>query len=366
MKYRINRKTGDKFSEIGIGTAYMAEAGIEKGAAAVRKAYENGVNVFDLAAGHDKAFTIWGEALSDVRKDVMYQIAFGAEYSTGVYGKANDLDTVKRALDWMLEELKTDYIDYGFIHCKDTVSDWENFKEKGILDYLMKLHDEGTVKHIALSSHTPAIAQMIMDEVSIELLMFSINAAYDYGEGDYAHGGVGERMDLYRRCEAEDIGITVMKTFAGGQLLDASQSPFGKALTRYQCMKYALDKPGVLSLMAGARSEAEVDELLAYYDQPADALDYSIISTFAPPEAEGRCVYCNHCAPCPVGIDIGLVNKYYDLAKAGDDMAADHYMNLEKTAADCTGCGHCDDTCPFRVEQSSRMQEIAEYFSGKR
>lgn len=41
---------------------------------------------------------------------------------------------------------------------------------------------------------------------------------------------------------------------------------------------------------------------------------YFILRTFALQDAERICVYCNHCKPCPVGIDVGLVNKYYDLA----------------------------------------------------
>lgn len=29
----------------------------------------------------------------------------------------------------------------------------------------------------------------------------------------------------------------------------------------------------------------------------------------------GQCTYCGHCKPCPVNIDIAMVNKFYDLAK---------------------------------------------------
>ena len=90
--------------------------------------------------------------------------------------------------------------------------------------------------------------------------------------------------------------------------------------------------------------------------------DYSVIGTLVPKEAEGSCVYCNHCHPCPAGLDIALINKYYDLAKAGDKLAVDHYRNLEKKASDCIGCGHCDSRCPFHVSQTQRMKEIAAYF----
>ena len=82
----------------------------------------------------------------------------------------------------------------------------------------------------------------------------------------------------------------------------------------------------------------------------------------APKAAEGVCVYCNHCAPCPMGLDVGLINKYYDLANMGDALAGEHYRTLEKHASDCVACGHCDSRCPFHVHQVQRMQQIAAYF----
>ena len=361
MKYRINRRTGDKISEIGIGSAYMFEAGMEEAVKALRRAYEGGINYFDLAAGDGKSFPIWGEALHDVRKDIFFQIHFGADYTKGTYGWSLDLETVKRSVERQLTELRTDYIDYGFIHCQDEISDWETYRRHGIFDYILNLKDQGVVRHIGLSSHTPSVIHRILDDADVDMLMFSVNPAYDYGQGEYANGSVDERSEVYKRCEKDGIGISVMKPFSGGQLLSAEQSPFGQALTMYQCIRYALDKPGILTVLPGAQSVEEVEKLLAYYDQPEEELDYSVIGSFAPPQASGKCVYCNHCKPCPVGIDIGLVNKYYDLAKAGDGMAVEHYRTLEKNAADCVQCGHCDSRCPFSVHQSERMQEIKAY-----
>ena len=65
-----------------------------------------------------------------------------------------------------------------------------------------------------------------------------------------------------------------------------------------------------------------------------------------------------------MGIDIGLVNRYCDLARAGDAMAAEHYRTLEKNASDCVGCGHCDSRCPFSVKKSERMAQILAYMDG--
>ena len=362
MEYRINRRTGDKISVIGLGSSSISQAGEKEGIETLKMAYENGINYFDLAAGDSDCFKYYGEAFKKVRENVMYQIHFGANYETGTYGWTTNLDKIKRSVAWQLSELKTDYIDYGFIHCIDEESDFERYKKDGVLDYIKELKSKGIVKHIGISSHMPKLVNKALDTGLIDMVMFSINPAYDYSRGTYANGSSEERTKLYRRCEKEVVGISVMKAFSGGQLLDEKTSPFGRALTKNQCIKYALDKPGVLTVLLGIRGKEDLEGLLKYNEATEEEKDYSEISEFTPAEATGKCVYCNHCEPCPMGLDIGLINKYYDLSRVGDNLAKDHYMNLEKTVKDCISCGHCNQRCPFKVDQVSRMKEIEEYF----
>lgn len=362
MEYRINQRTGDRISTLGFGTSYIAQAAEKDAVATIQKAYEGGVNYFDLATAEGKTFSYFGAALGEVRKNVLYQIHFGADYLTGNYGWTTDAETIKRSIDWQLKSLRTDYIDYGFIHCIDELSDWQEYQENGAYAYLMKLKQQGVVRHIGLSSHTPATIQQVLDEAPVDMLMFSVNPGYDYQKGEYAKGSVEERTAIYRRCEAEGIGIAVMKPFSGGQLLDASLSPFGQALTQYQCMQYALDRPGVLTVLPGMNSVQQAEHLLEFFSAPDVEKDYSVIGSFSPADAVGKCVYCNHCKPCPVGIDVGLVNKYYDLARNGDTMAVEHYHGLALQAKDCVQCGHCNGRCPFHVDQMAHMKEIARYF----
>lgn len=362
MEYRINKKTGDKISVIGMGTSYISEATEKEAVEALVYAYEHGINYADLATAGAKTFSYYAQALGDVRKEMLYQVHFGANYETGEYGWTTKLDTVKKQVDWQLKTLKTDYIDYGFIHCIDEDKDWISYQKNGVLQFLLDMKAAGVVKHIGLSTHTPSIARKVLADGLVEQLMFSINAGYDYQHGDYANGSAGERMELYRYCEKEGIGISVMKPFSGGQLLSAGTSPFGIALSQYQCIQYALDKPGVLTVLPGIRNVADVKKLLGFFDAGAEEKDYSAIASFTPQDAAGSCVYCNHCQPCPAGLNVGLINKYYDLAKAGDTMAAGHYSKLDLHADDCIGCGHCESRCPFHVSQISRMKEIDEYF----
>lgn len=326
--------------------------------------WKNGINFFDLCAGGKNVYEPFGRAISGQREKVYVQLHFGAVYKENEeYGWSRDLQTIKETFAWECKALKTDYVDFGFLHCVDEESDFEDIKQNGIFDYVKRLKEAGTVRHIGFSSHTPCVAHKLLDTGVVDMMMFSINPAYDLECGDeYGIGTANERAALFRRCEKEGVGISVMKPFHGGQLLQDKTSPFRRALTKNQCIQYCLDRPAVLAVVPGVRSLRDLEELLSYPESTQAQRDYSVIGQFTPEAAVGNCVYCNHCQPCPAGIDIGIVNKYYDLSLAGDRMAHGHYDKLRVKADACLKCGHCDRRCPFKVKQQEKMQKIAAYF----
>lgn len=367
MEYRQlpHGSAKEAFGVLGLGMGGIQGSSDEEIEAVVRKALQNGINFFDLCAGAGNVYRPFGRAMAGQRERVFFQLHLGAVYDAqGAYGWSRDLDRIRSTFEWELQTLGTDYADFGFLHCVDEDEDFEALLHNGILDYAKQRKAAGRIRHIGFSSHTPSVANRVLDTGLIDLMMFSINPAYDLEQGDELGIGThGERMALFRRCEAMGVGISVMKPFHGGKLLAAKTSPFGAAMTRFQCIQYALDRPGVLAVVPGVRDCKDLDALLGFADAPAQARDYAMIGQFTPAAVQGTCVYCNHCQPCPAGIDIGLVNKYYDLAMAGDDMAANHYQKLSVQADACIGCGHCDRRCPFHTAQSDRMKQIAAYFS---
>ena len=133
-----------------------------------------------------------------------------------------------------------------------------------------------------------------------------------------------------------------MKPFFAGLLLTADQSPFGVVLSHNQCLQYAIDRPSVLVAEPGLQTMDHLDQVLNFLTASDEEKDCSIVGAFITDPISGTCVYCNHCQPCPAGIDIGLVNKYYDLAQAGDEITANHYTKLSVKADACLHCGHCE------------------------
>ncbi len=365
MEYRKLPHGTEKecFSVLGLGMGGIQHTPADEIEAIIKKAIDHGINFFDLCAG-GAVYVPFGRAIRGRREKVFLQVHFGAVYDeNGEYGWCRDFETIKRTFLWELEALGTDYVDFGFLHCVDEIEDFEKLIKIGVVDYLKELKAQGIVHHIGFSSHTPSVANRILDTGIADMMMFSINPAYDFEKGDeYGIGSVAERGELFRRCQREGVGISVMKPFFAGQLLTAEQSPFGVPMAHYQCLQYAIDRPGVLTAVPGVLSMEHLDQLLGFSEASPEEKDYSLIATFTADKIMGTCVYCNHCLPCPAGIDVGLVNKYYDLALAGDRIAANHYDKLSVKASSCLECGHCDSRCPFFVRQVDKMREIAAYF----
>lgn len=366
MEYRRlpHGSAQERFSVLGLGLGGIQKAPAREIEEVVHRALDNGINYFDLCAAGAGVYEPFGKAIAYRRERVFFQLHFGAVYNrAGEYGWSRDLEQIRGTFEWEMETLGTDYVDFGFLHCVDEMDDLEELLQAGVLDYIRALKAQGRVRHIGFSSHTPAVAQKALDTGLMDMMMFSLNPAYDLEQGDeLGIGSVNERAELLRRCQVMGVGVSVMKPFHGGKLLDAATSPFGVAMTRYQCLQYAMDRPGVLSVLPGVRGIQDLEDLLGFWQADAAQRDYSLMAQFTPKDVYGSCVYCNHCQPCPAGIDIGLVNKYYDLACAGDRLAAGHYQKLKVKADACVHCGRCDHRCPFHVAQSNRMDTITLYF----
>ena len=163
------------------------------------------------------------------------------------------------------------------IHYVDSEEEWEKIQHSDYLDYVMELKKNGTIRHIGISSHNPKVAVKAAQSGYVEMILFSINPAFDMlpasedietmfaEQYDTALKGIdAERAHLYQVCEQNDAGITVMKGFAGGRLFDEKRSPFGVKLTPVQCIHYALTRPAVCSILCGYDTKKQVDDAVAY------------------------------------------------------------------------------------------------------
>lgn len=379
MNYRNLGKTGLKVSEIGFGGEWLERHVEEESVELLRYAGEKGINIIDCWMPDPKSRDIIGKAMKGNREKWIVQGHIGSTYQNGQYVRTRDMKHVVPAFEDILKRMDTDYIDLGMIHYIDAQEDWDRCMGTDYIKYVHKLHDEGVIRHIGLSTHNPRIAKQAVETGFVEMILFSINPAFDmrpatedldsmfegYDKADYC-GIDPERAALYRLCEEKNVGITVMKGFFGGRLFDEKTSPFGTAFTPVQCIHYALTRPGVSSILCGYDTKEQVDEALSYETATEDEKDYASVIAKAPLHSyTGQCTYCGHCKPCPMNIDIAMVNKFYDLAVQQDtipESVRSHYEALGTTASACIGCKSCESRCPFGVAIADRMQRTKELF----
>jgi len=380
MEYRDLGKTGIRVSEIGLGCEGFLEKGRDYTLATLQYAREQGINCLDMYSPNPELRKYVGEALAGCRGSLVLQSHFCSVWKNGQYKATRELKEVQDGFETMLAELNTEYIDIGMIHYVDSLATWEQILRGGILDYAAAQKQAGRIRCIGLSSHNPEVALKALESGRIEVLMFSINPCYDlqpagenvedlWADERYEQQLTNmdpQREQLYETCQRQGVGITVMKAFGGGDLLDASLSPAGAALTVSQCLHYALTRPAVAAVMAGARSREELAAALAYETASAEERDYAAaLASFPRISWQGHCMYCGHCAPCPAGIDIASVTKFLNLARAQGrvpETVREHYAALKSCGGDCIGCGACEKRCPFGVPVRGNMREAAGIF----
>ena len=379
MKYRKLGTTGLEVSEIGLGAEWL-ERHNEKEVKEIIDCCESyGINILDCWMSEPNVRTNIGKAIRGKRERWIIQGHIGSTWQNGQYVRTRDLAKVEEAFSDLLTRLGTDYIDLGMIHFVDEETEFHKIMEGEFLDYVKEKKKQGIIHHIGMSTHNPKVAKLAALSGVVEMILFSINPAFDllpasedlntYFADSYAEDLNGidpERAELYQVCEQRGIGITVMKGYAGGRLFSPQTSPFGVALTPVQCIHYALTRPGVASILAGYDSTEHVTQAVAYETATTKEKDYASVLAHAPHHAyTGQCTYCGHCAPCPAGIDVAMVNKLYDLATMQEEVPSTikaHYESLSAGAKDCIACGGCEVRCPFDVPVVERMKRATVLF----
>ena len=380
MNYRTLGKTGLSVSEIGFGGEWLEKHDFDESVSLIKYAESKGINIIDCWMNDPKSRSIIGEGIKDNRDKWIVQGHIGSTTKDGQYFRSRDLKYVIPAFEDLLEKMQTNYIDIGMIHYVDSPEEWKQIQNSDYLKYIFELKEKGIIRHIGISSHNPQVAIEAAKTNYIEMILFSMNPAFDmYPSGENTIDNMLEdkyeymlksidpmRVELLNTCKENNVGITIMKGFAGGRLFDAKRSPFGVALTPIHCIHYALEKSQVGSILCGYEKKEQIDQAVAYEAATDSEKDYISVIANAPLHSyKGQCTYCGHCKPCPKDIDIAMVNKFYDLATMHDDVPQSiksHYMLLKHHASECIGCKSCETRCPFGVQIADRMKLACNLF----
>ncbi len=377
MEYRRLGRSDIRAGVVGLGAEYLEKSPRQTIISIVDALLEAGGNYIDLFMASPGVRDHFGAALKGRRHRAIVAGHLGSTLKNRQYSRSRDPALCRRFFDDLLTRLQTDYIDVLMLHFIDEPEDLEQvFAGGGLLEMAQRLQQEGKARLIGLSSHYVPVALAAVRSGHINVLMFPVNPAIDtlpagteleaiWQADTYRQPGTGidpRRNDLYHACAVHGVGLVAMKPYSAGWLLRA-ENPASITLTPVQCLSYALDRPGVSCAVPGCRTVEEMQAALAYVTAGEEEREYSAISTNHAWKLRGSCMYCNHCLPCPVSINIGTVTRLADITGYGRTAAVvSEYEALPVHASACTECGICTERCPFGVDVVANMRRAAGLF----
>ena len=378
MQFRRLGRTEVKVGIIGLGTEYIWHEPREVVAEVVLEAIDNGINYMDVFMGSPDVRDNIGSVLKKRREEVLIAGHLGCYDIDGQYAKTRDVKISEYFLNDFYKRLRTDYTDILFLHHIDEDFELEEaFSTGGILDLALRLQKQGKARFIGFSSHKVPASFKALCSGYIDVFMYPVNPSFDALPGNINHEEITEeersntkavahdtsdRTSLYLECMQRDIGLVAMKPYASGRLFSLSKSVTA-TVTPIQCLSYALSRPGVSTVVPGCKNAYEVRAALEYLDASNEEKDHSSLIKNLDLNLSGQCMYCNHCQPCPEGIDIAAVTRLVDASRDGlTDIINKQYRHLKRKASDCKKCKTCEERCPFDVTAAENMERALKVF----
>ena len=316
-------KTGLRVKTLGFGGIPIQRVSEEDAIKVVQRCYELGLNYYDTARGYTTSEVRIGKALKDVREEVI--IATKSNKRTA--------PAVREEMQVSLGNLQTDYIDVYQLHNVSSEAQWKQVQAPGgALEALREAKEEGLIRHISVTSHSP--------ELSIEMVKSGL---FDTLLIPYNYLTTAPADELFPLCKRLNVGTIVMKPFGGGAFSNANTA-----------LKYVFGNPDVDIVIPGMMSVHEVDENFGVWqgDLALTEAEHALIEKDKEELGQQFCRACNYCQPCPQEIPISFVLRAETqmLRRMGWSEARVEQVKAAKEKADsCILCGACEERCPYHL-----------------
>jgi aryl-alcohol dehydrogenase-like predicted oxidoreductase len=193
---RILGRTGQAISIIGFPGLALSRVTQEEANAAVRSAFDQGMNYFDVAPayGRGKAEIAMGPALQGLPRDQVF-----------ISNKTQKRDAAgaMQELEQSLTRLKTDHFELYQMHVMSTAAEVKQaFGPGGAIETLLKAREQGKVRWLGFSAHTKEAALDCLRAFKFETVMYPVNFIEHY-----THQFDPEVLTLARQSDAAVIAI---------------------------------------------------------------------------------------------------------------------------------------------------------------
>ena len=174
---RVLGRTGVKLSIVGFPGLALTKCPQEEGTAALHKAFERGINYFDVAPNY-------GNGDAEIKMGIGLQGLERDKYFLACKTHKRDHAGAQLELDRSLQRLKTDHFDLYQLHHLVTPAEVKQaLGPGGALEVILKAREQGKIKYIGFSAHTTKGALEAMRTFQFDTVMFPINFVEFYTRG---------------------------------------------------------------------------------------------------------------------------------------------------------------------------------------
>ena len=369
MNYRKD-KYGNDLSTLGFGCmrfqTKMGKIDFSEAEKEVMYAIENGVNYFDTAYIYPGSEALIGEIFE--KNNVRDKVKIATKLPHYLVKNREGLDKI---FNEELKRLRTDYIDYYFMHMLTDIDAWNRMIDLGILEWIEEKKKSGAIRQVGFSYHGNSdMFIKLLDAYDWEFCMIQ----YNYMD---EHSQAGRRGLNY--AHKKGLPVMIMEPLRGGRLVNRLPEDAKKIFKNYEkqytpaqwAFKWLWSQKEVSVVLSGMNSMEMVEDNIktASTTNVGDlsAKDNEMLMRVVKAinsKMKVGCTGCGYCMPCPKNVDIPGAFAHYNRKYAEGWFPAmkEHVMctALRKTPtsiSNCIGCGKCEKHCPQNIPIREKLKE---------
>lgn len=332
---------------------------------------EKGFTYFDTAFPYHKGMSEVAAKKALVERYPRDSFVLADKMPTFLVTCSDDYQTL---FDKQLQRCGVSYFDYYLLHTLGE-KNYANTLQHGGFDFMKKLKAEGKAKHIGFSFHDKAelLDEILTQHPEMEFVQLQIN-----------YVDLDDAMIQSRKCHAVAVKhqkpIIVMEPVKGGAL-DKVPEAADQLLKRCHpdwspaswAIRFAASLDNVFMVLSGMGSFEQMVDNTGYMQnfEPLNAAEIQILEQVAEIIKNNIAIPCTACQYCVDGCPSNIpIPKYFALFNNQHQFGLvpsyrTYYMNMIQTygkAADCIGCGQCEQHCPQHIEIIEQLKEVSRIF----
>jgi predicted aldo/keto reductase-like oxidoreductase len=371
MKYRKFGSLDWEVSVLGFGAMRLplrakdpAQVDVPEAIKMMRHAVDQGINYIDTAYTYheEQSEIIVGKALQNGYRK---KVKLATKLPSWLVEKPADFD---RFLNGQLAKLQTDRIDFYLLHALNSTY-WPKLRDWKVIEWAEKAIADGRIAHLGFSFHDEFdVFQEIVD--GCDSWTFC-QIQYNFMDTEYQAGTKGLEY-----AADKGLALVIMEPLRGGQLTQSIPPSIRQIWNKSAeirtpaewALQWIWNHPEVSVVLSGMSNMRQLSENILSADRAGvGTLSEADLTLVDKVREEYRrlapvpCTNCRYCLPCPNGVEIADILKFYNDAIVYDNPRSPRFMyrnlNQDQQADNCVECFECEEKCPQGIPISEQLKQ---------